>query len=284
MQGEPTSGLRSPSPSSPCLVLTRASEPDASARASEAGGLAAQLRIRGVQVREFALLHLLAASDPARAAEVLRRLPSYALAVVVSPAAARATAALLREPWPTGCALAAVGAASRDAMQQALRGRGQDPQALHWISAEQPAADSESLWRELQAWRATWHGVRVLVLRGDGGREWLSDILRAHGAEVQALEVYRRAPPAPDAQRLQCLRELLQPGTAWQIAADSALRNLCQLLRSAGLPPRQALASQRALVHHPRLAQAARAAGFGRVDVVTFDAEELAHALSRNGL
>ena len=35
--------------------------------------------------------------------------------------------------------------------------------------------------------------ARVLVVRGDGGREWLADQLRARGADVRFVQAYVRA-------------------------------------------------------------------------------------------
>ncbi len=52
-------------------------------------------------------------------------------------------------------------------------------------------SDSEHL---LQ--RSTWRrcaGKRVLIVRGDGGRELLADGLRAAGAGVEPVAAYRRA-------------------------------------------------------------------------------------------
>ena len=258
------------------IILTRACDP---ADERVASPLALRLREAGARVEEFALIHLAQPADVAGARQALQGLADYVLAVPVSPAAARAALALLDLPWPASCALGLIGAASRDAMLQGLRARGESPQALRWICAEGSDADSEALWRALRSWRADWQGAPVLLLRGDGGREWLADALRAAGARVRVLEVYRRVAPAADAARLRRLRELLQPGDAWQIAAASALHNLCGLLRAAGLQPRQVLAGQRALVHHARLAQAAREAGFGRVQTVAFDPGGLLEAL-----
>ena len=263
-------------PAGPRIILTRACDPAAEGVPSR---LALQLREAGARVEEFALIHLAQPADVAQAKQALQGLADYVLAVPVSPAAARAALALLDRPWPASCALGLIGAASRDAMRQGLQARGESPQALRWIGAEPSDADSEALWRALQRWRADWQGAPVLLLRGDGGREWLADVLRAAGARVRVLEVYRRVAPPADAARLHRLRELLRQPGAWQIAAASALHNLCGLLRAAGLQPSQVLAGQCALVHHARLAQAARDAGFGRARTVAFDPRGLLEAL-----
>lgn len=260
------------------LVSTRAREAQP-ARESEASALELELAAAGVQVHAFALIRVVAPADPQAARRVLARLQEFALAVPVSPSAVQA-ALRLREPaWPTSCAVGLVGQASLEAFERGLRARGEDPGRLRLVCARQAGADSEALWRELQAWRKNWSGERVLVLRGDGGRDWLAATLREAGADVQVQEIYRRAAASADPASLQRLRELLALGAAWQIGAASALHNLCALLDAAGLDARRALADQRALVHHPRVAEAARQAGFGRVEQVEFRAAALLRAL-----
>ena len=260
----------------PQLIVTRARDPlapHADARADTA------LRAAGVQLHEFALIHIVPPADVDAARALLDRLEEWQLAVPVSPSAVQAVLGLRRRAWPASCAVGLIGAASRKAFEQALRARGEPVRGLRLICAQQPGADSEALWQALHAWRDDWRDARVLILRGDGGRDWLAGVLREQGAHVEVLEAYRRVAPPPEAARLARLRELLATGAPWQIAAAAAVDNLCELLRAAGQEPRPALAGLRALVHHERVADAARAAGFGRVDVVEFRAEALLGAL-----
>ncbi len=260
----------------PHYVSTRARD---SGSGDEASALELELAAAGVRVHPFALIHVLPPADPRAAQRAVDALEDFQLAVPVSPSAVRALLRMRDAPWPPACAVGLIGRASRETFETALRERGEDAQGLRLLCAQQAGADSEALWQELQALRARWQGVQVLILRGDGGRDWLAATLRAAGAEVQVVELYRRAAPAADAASLDRLRELLGLHAAWQIAAAASLDNLCELLRAAGLDPRRELTAQRALVHHPRVAEAARRAGFGRVDVVPFRAGTLLRAL-----
>jgi uroporphyrinogen-III synthase len=275
MQASPTRQARGAD--APQLVVTRAREPQADAEAST---LELELAAAGVRVHEFALIHVLPAAEPLSAQRAVQALEDFHLAVPVSPSAVQALLRLRDRPWPAACAVGLIGRASRETFETALRERGEDAQGLRLLCAQQAGADSEALWQELQALRGAWQGARVLILRGDGGRDWLAATLQAAGAEVQVVELYRRAAPAADAATLERLRALLGLRAAWQVGAASSLHNLCELLRAAGMDPRRELAVQRALVHHPRVAEAARKAGFGRVDVVEFRAGALLRALS----
>jgi hypothetical protein len=61
-----------------------------------------------------------------------------------------------------------------------LRTEGVPATAIVAPAADAAQLDSESLWRELQA--RDWRGRSVLVVRGDGGRDWLIERLVENGA------------------------------------------------------------------------------------------------------
>jgi uroporphyrinogen-III synthase len=102
------------------------------------------------------------------------------------------------------------------------------------------------------------------VVRGEEGRDWLAETLRARGATVDFVAAYRRRPPVCSADE-QALLQRAQDAPAahlWLFSSSEAVANLRALAPAADWSRSAAVAS------HPRIALAARAAGFGRVDNV----------------
>lgn len=135
--------------------------------------------------------------------------------------------------------------------------------------------DSEHLWPVVAPQMAP--GRRLLVVRGASdapegpasapaeglpgrGRDWLIGQCRAAGAQVDACVAYARHTPALDARQCAQLARLGGDGAVWLFSSSEALAPL------AACWPAGATAG--ALVTHPRIAAAARAAGFGRVVTV----------------
>lgn len=186
-------------------------------------------------------------ADPAALTQVLERLEHFDLAVFVSPNAVRATLAHLNGPLPAALTLAAVGDGTRRAL--AAAGYAQ-------VLAPPERFDSEGLLAlpALQNMR----GRRVLILRGDSGRELLADGLRSRGAEVTYAECYRRrVPVAPDRTVLARIA-----GGEVDVAVITSSEALANLLALAGDGARDSLLATPLVVVSARQAQAARALGF----------------------
>ena len=257
------------------LVITRpAADFELDARERE-------LSDSGIELRWFPLIEIMPPRDAEPARQALAALHTFDCAIPVSPTAVRATFHMLEGPWPASCAVGLLGPGSRAVFEQALRLRNQQPESVSLVSAPADAAESEGLWIRLQALRPQgWAGAKVLLLRGGSGRHWLADTLVAAGALVQFVDVYRREPPPADAVTLSALRRLLTAPSAWLLTASEGVRNLQGLLAVGGLRAKEVLATQRALVIHARIAEAAAAAGFGRVDVCSPEPSAIIHALA----
>ena len=144
---------------------------------------------------------------------------------------------------------------------QALRDAGVPAAAIVEPAADAPQFDSEALWAQLRA--RDWRGRSVLVVRGDGGRDWLAERLREAGAPVDAVAAYR----APRAAALDAasgaLLDAASPRrrrTLWLFSSSEAIAHLGALMA-----PATDWSRARALATHPRIARARAQARLRRV-------------------
>lgn len=219
------------------------------------------------------------APDQAQARAVLAALHDFDLAIFVSPQAVRATAALLAQPWPPRTTLAAVGAGTRSAVLASIPGAA-SARLLPARDEDIRGSGSESLWPLLQAMQPP--PRRVLLLRAQGGREWLVDKLLAAGSAVTPLAVYTRLPFNLPAELRARLAAAAAAGLAGVISSSDAVDVLEAMLASqpAAL---QALRAGPALASHPRIAERLRAAGFERVAVCALEAQAIIGLLREGG-
>lgn len=129
-------------------------------------------------------------------------------------------------------------------------------------AADAEQFDSEALWQQLAA--QDWQAAPVLIVRGDGGRDWLADTLRGRGAHVAHVAAYRREAPVFDAaQRALLAASLHEPAShLWYFSSSEAIDHLERLCVSFEAPR---WAEARALATHPRIAERARQLGIARV-------------------
>jgi uroporphyrinogen-III synthase len=175
-------------------------------------------------------------------------LVSYEFAVFVSHNAVVAACPVLLagRPWPTGVQAVCLGSTSRAALAR-----------FGVADVVMPAGpfDSETLLQHPALGNVA--GARVVIFRGNGGRELLATTLAARGARVECVSCYQRL-PNPD---LSALFEALRGGqvAAILITSSEALRHL--LAQAAGGGVFAALSQLPFFVPHERIAQAARQAG-----------------------
>src|SRR5690606_4109713 len=100
-------------------------------------------------------------------------------------------------------------------------------------------------------------GKRVIIFRGDGGREFLGESLAKRGASVKYAECYRRVRPKVD---IAPLLQLWKSGSmdAVTITSSEGLRNLCEMVGEAG---RVWLKKTPLFTSHERIAEIARKSG-----------------------
>ena len=205
---------------------------------------------------------------------------AYALVAFVSPNAIDAAFEHLRHlgRWPAGVALAVLGEASRACLAK----HGIDDANATIFSPLDPArSDSEHLLDALDMTALA--GKRVLIVRGETGRELMADGLRAAGAEVDTVAAYSRRVPAMTAQLAATLHSLLGRRNDWIITSSEALRGLLGLL--AQLDDATAVVKmqqQHLIVPHARIAETAASLGLSRLTLAgSGDASLLAALQSR---
>jgi len=215
-------------------------------------GLAELIRAEGGEPIVFPVLEILDLDDTRALVAAADRLHEYDLAVFISPNAVDKALNVIgaRRAWPPGLRAATIGRASERALAR---------YGVADVIAPSGRFDSEALLALPQL--ADVQGWRVVVFRGDGGRELLGDTLRSRGATVEYVECYRRVRPNADVEPL-----LKRWGRgeidAVTVSSSEGLRNLYDMLGKLG----QAwLKRTPLLAPHARIAQNARELGCERV-------------------
>ncbi len=167
--------------------------------------------------------------EPAASASQLlskfRSLSRPNLAIVISSNAANYGEPVLAELVDQDIQLAAIGPATA----RTLKHLGCRPGIVPASGFNSEALLAEDEFREMA-------GQRILILRGQGGRELLGDTLRLRGAIVDYLEVYRRILPQPGSGEVEKIESLWAQGGIRFVAANSVetLDNLVKLLTQDG--------------------------------------------------
>jgi uroporphyrinogen-III synthase len=216
--------------------------------AGQAAHLAGRLDELGAKPVLFPVLAIYDVEDPAPLQEVAIRLEQFDLACFVSPNAVERSLAIIlaHRRWPQGVRAATVGRSS----EQALAGFG-----IGDVVAPQDRFDSEAL-LELPELREM-QGKRVVIFRGDGGRELLADTLRQRGAEVECVACYRRDKPVLDpAPLLELWNSERLDGVT--VTSSEGLRNFIEMIGKLG---QTWLKKTPLFVPHQRIAALARALG-----------------------
>ena len=164
----------------------------------------------------------------------------------------------------------APGPGTARALALALAGLGVSADRIDAPPADSAQFDSEHLWPVVAT--QLHRGARVLIVRGhsperhasrdDGlsgtGRDWLIQRCEAAGARVDACVAYERRAPVWSAHEQGLVRSASGADQLWLFSSSEALTNL------EALAPGMCW-SAAALATHPRIAAAARSAGFDPV-------------------
>lgn len=222
--------------------------------AGESQRLAALIRDAGGVPLICPAIEILDVPDVSALDAVIDRLDDFDLAIFISPSAVdkAMTRITARRTLPATLRCAAIGPGGVRALQRF---------GVSEVIAPHGRYDSESLLASPFMQTQAVSGQRVVIFRGDGGRDLLGDTLATRGATVEHVTCYRRGKPTFDAAPL--LRTWAQGGVAAVIVTSSeGLRNFCERLGATGQTFMQQTLT---VVPHPRIAAAARALGLSRV-------------------
>ena len=243
------------------LVVTRP--------ASQGARTAAALREAGAEVIEFPVLKIspidasITFSDLARATHI----------IFVSANAVAYGAPVLQRAGTIDASVQvfAIGRATAAALVDA---------GFKDVVSPQQSIDSEGLLALPQLHSV--EGRHIILVKGQselGGRTVLEQTLIGRGAHVTVLDCYRRAPLMPDSTVREAFRVSLASGRAHACFALSVetLDSLMNIFESMDIKPQSQLAL---LIPHPRIANAARAAGFDKIVEVPLAESALITALT----
>lgn len=196
----------------------------------------------------FPVLEILDASDLQPLYALIDRLDDFDFAIFISPNAVNKVMNLIksRRGLPPRLKIAAIG-------------RGSSKELKHFgvtgIIAPTARFDSENLLEMPQLQAVA--GQRIVIFRGDGGREVLGDTLTERGAHIEYAECYRRSRPNASAGGLlrQWSRNEINAVT---VTSSEGLRNLYDMLGKLG---RQWLKTTPVFVPHPRIQEVVRELG-----------------------
>ncbi len=199
-------------------------------------------------------------------APVLKRLAQFDLAIFTSPNAARLVMQRINQAGglPAGVRVAALGPGTAAELKKS---------GVCEMITPEAAFDSEALLDALSGLPLA--GKRVVIFRGQGGRELLGESLLRRGAEVEYAECYRREKPR---HNLAELMPLWQQGRLRACLATSS-EIVINLFDMAGEACQPWLCQTPMFVSHARVATTVFAFGVRTVFVAGAGDEALASGL-----
>lgn len=155
----------------------------------QADNLVRLIEARGGEAIRLPVIEIAEPQDTQALLTIIDRLNDFSLAIFISPNAVNRAMNLIhaRGGWPPALRVACVGRGSARELKQF---------GIENVIVPPDRFDSEAL-LELPALQAV-KGKRIVIFRGEGGREFLGDTLKSRGAEIEYAECYRRVRPDTD--------------------------------------------------------------------------------------
>ncbi|MDH5544828.1 MAG: uroporphyrinogen-III synthase [Gammaproteobacteria bacterium] len=159
----------------------------------QASAMRALIEIVGGKSILFPVLEIVDPDDLGPIQDTIRQLDKFDIAIFISPNAAEKALNLVRKTrqWPKTLSVAAVGKGSA----RTLKNLGILPDIF-----PSTKFNSEALLEMPQMQDVA--GKKIVIFRGEGGRELLAETLKSRGAEVIYAECYKRGKPKGDVSAL----------------------------------------------------------------------------------
>lgn len=232
---------------------------------AQAATIAQNIEALGGVCIQFPLLEISALTDQQALNALATKLHEYQLAIFISPNAVRYGMEALKNitEWPAKLQVATIGLSSAQALHE---------HGIPSVISPQQRFDSEALLAlpELQ----NVHGLRIIIFRGDKGRELLADTLALRGATVEYITCYHRSKPQQDIAAL-----LAAQPNALCVSSSEALGNLWEMMDAS---EQKWMLAIPLFVSHERIAVAAHKLGIQNVVTASGGDEGLLTALIEN--
>ena len=250
----------------PAIIVTR---PTGQARRlTELIEVATKAVYPSVRMVSLPLLTIIPKNDLALLTQLRTALQHATLIIFVSPNAIECAMRAVDEAhssWEQlvnpGVKIGVVGQSS----QEALIRHGLARESI--LVPAQDESDSDGLWKILRTNITDWSKESVLIIKGEGGRETLIELLRSVGARLEILSIYSRIPLDLASPMWQSCAELDPRHTLWTLTSSEAVRHLGERCRELNRIPRLAIENSSALCSHANIANAAQQIGFKNISV-----------------
>lgn len=179
-----------------------------------AAGLCQMIEQAGGLPLQLAAIEIAEPADTQSREYAKDHLSEFALAVFISPTAVEKTFEFINK-LPAEIRISAIGSRTANALET---------MGLN-VDILPEGYDSESLLEHPQLQAGHLAGTKIVIFRGEGGRELLGDTLQSRGAEVFYADMYQRSTPPPADQLDQYLAET----DIITVSSNQGLQNLYDL-------------------------------------------------------
>lgn len=236
--------------------------------------LADLLEKDGVHAWRWPAYQIVLPEEEALVAERFAHLDDVDMVVLASPAAVAAVAHWV-EKWPAHITLATIG----EGTERVIRAAWGDEVRVISPKGDAAHSGSEALFEIL---RHSMIPRRVLIARGQTGREWLAQHLIELGADVEKITAYVRVPIELTPQQVDELSHAVSgPSPIIYITSSDSVATLLHAIRPVP-EARDWFLQGTALTIHPRCADRLHEAGFARVEITSADDQAVREHITAN--